>query len=72
MPAAEGQSAQVTALATAVGTSLTGWFGKVVAILLAAFFCSSPSFAHGCAALEHGASSRGTGSAQAAVPATAR
>ena len=33
VPAADGQSAQVTALATAVGTSLTGWFGKVVAIL---------------------------------------
>ena len=38
VPAADGQSAQVTALATAVGSELAGWLGKVVAILLAAFF----------------------------------
>jgi amino acid transporter len=38
VPAADGQSAQVTALATAVGIALAGWIGKVVAILLAAFF----------------------------------
>ncbi len=38
VPAADGQSAQVTALATAVGTALTGWLGKLVAILFAAFF----------------------------------
>jgi glutamate:GABA antiporter len=38
VPAADGQSAQVTALATAVGIALAGWVGKVVAILLAAFF----------------------------------
>jgi amino acid transporter len=38
VPATDGQSAQVTALATAVGTELGGWVGKVVAILLAAFF----------------------------------
>src|SRR5882672_7043755 len=38
VPAADGQSAQVTALATAVGAELGGWLGKLVAILLAAFF----------------------------------
>jgi glutamate:GABA antiporter len=38
VPAADGESAQVTALATAVGAALTGWLGKLVAILLAAFF----------------------------------
>jgi glutamate:GABA antiporter len=38
VPAGDGQSAQVTALATAVGTTLAGWLGKLVAILLAAFF----------------------------------
>jgi len=38
VPAADGQSAQVTALASAVGATLAGWLGKVVAILLAAFF----------------------------------
>jgi hypothetical protein len=38
VPAADGQSAQVTALASAVGGTLAGWLGKVVAILLAAFF----------------------------------
>jgi amino acid transporter len=38
VPAADGQSAQVTALATAVGSELAGWLGKLVAILLAAFF----------------------------------
>lgn len=38
VPAADGQSAQVTALATAVGATLGGWLGKLVAILLAAFF----------------------------------
>lgn len=38
VPAADGQSAQVTALATAVGSALTGWLGKLVAVLLAAFF----------------------------------
>ena len=35
VPATDGQSAQVTALATAVGTTLTGWLGELVAILLA-------------------------------------
>jgi hypothetical protein len=38
VPATGGQSAQVTALATAVGAELSGWVGKLVAILLAAFF----------------------------------
>ena len=38
VPAADGQSAQVTALATAVGAALTGWLAKLVAILFAAFF----------------------------------
>jgi amino acid transporter len=38
VPAADGESAQVTALATAVGTALAGWVGKIVAILFAAFF----------------------------------
>ena len=38
VPATDGESAQVTALATAVGAALTGWLGKLVAILLAAFF----------------------------------
>src|SRR5689334_13622655 len=38
VPAADGQSAQVTALAAAVGSALAGWLGKLVAILLAAFF----------------------------------
>ncbi|HKP40666.1 APC family permease [Mycobacterium sp.] len=38
VPAAEGQSAQVTALASAVGSALAPWLGKVVAILFAAFF----------------------------------
>ncbi|MFG1929996.1 APC family permease [Mycobacterium sp. NPDC048908] len=38
VPAGDGQSAQVTALATAAGTALAGWVGKIVAILLAAFF----------------------------------
>lgn len=38
VPAADGQSAQVTALATAAGVALAGWIGKVVALLLAAFF----------------------------------
>ena len=38
VPAADGESAQVTALATAVGAALTGWLGKLVAILFAAFF----------------------------------
>ena len=38
VPAADGESAQVTALATAVGTAMAGWLGKLVAILLAAFF----------------------------------
>ena len=38
VPAADGESAQVTALATAVGTTMAGWLGKLVAILLAAFF----------------------------------
>ena len=38
VPAADGQSAQVTALATAVGATLADWLGTVVAILLAVFF----------------------------------
>jgi amino acid transporter len=38
VPAADGQSAQVTSLATAAGIALAGWVGKAVAILLAAFF----------------------------------
>jgi hypothetical protein len=38
VPAANGQSAQVTSLATAVGIALAGWVGKLVAILFAAFF----------------------------------
>ena len=38
VPATDGESAQVTALATAVGAALTGWLGKLVAILFAAFF----------------------------------
>jgi amino acid transporter len=38
VPAGDGQSAQVTALATAAGIGLAGWLGKLVAILLAAFF----------------------------------
>ena len=38
VPAADGESAQVTALAAAVGSALAGWLGKLVAILLAAFF----------------------------------
>jgi L-asparagine transporter-like permease len=38
VPATDGQSAQVTSLATAVGTELASWLGKLVAILLAAFF----------------------------------
>ncbi|AGB21245.1 gamma-aminobutyrate permease-like transporter [Mycobacterium sp. JS623] len=38
VPATDGQSAQVTSLAAAVGTELAGWVGKLVAILLAAFF----------------------------------
>ena len=32
VPAADGESAQVTALATAVGTTMAGWLGKLVAI----------------------------------------
>jgi amino acid transporter len=38
VPAANGQSAQVTALATAVGAELAGWLGNVVAVILAGFF----------------------------------
>ena len=38
VPATDGQSAQVTALATAVGAELGSWVGKLVAILFAAFF----------------------------------
>ena len=38
VPAADSQSAQVTALATAAGIALAGWVGKLVAVLLAAFF----------------------------------
>jgi amino acid transporter len=38
IPATDGQSAQVTALATAVGAELGSWVGKLVAILLAALF----------------------------------
>ena len=38
VPAADGQSAQVTSLASAVGASLAGWLGKLVAVLFAAFF----------------------------------
>jgi glutamate:GABA antiporter len=38
VPASDGRSAQVPSLATAVGAELSGWLGKLVAILLAAFF----------------------------------
>lgn len=38
VPASDGRSAQVTALAQAVSATLTGWMGKLVALILAGFF----------------------------------